>query len=180
MSMIGTSLLNENIIEKKVDNPGEVLGNMREKIIASLNDNNSSKETRDGMDIALCKLNFENMSLEYAGANNPLIHVRDGEINHIKANYQPVALTIGEKKPFTNHQVELKKGDMIYIYSDGFADQFGGPKGKKYMVTKFRKFLASISNLDMDKQNKALAEEFNKWRGDHDQIDDVCVMGVRI
>jgi serine phosphatase RsbU (regulator of sigma subunit) len=180
MSMIGTSLLNENIIEKKVDNPGEVLGNMREKIIASLNDKNSSKETRDGMDIALCKLNFEKMSLQYAGANNPLIHVRDGEINHIKANYQPVALTIGEKKPFTNHQVELKKGDMIYIYSDGFADQFGGPRGKKYMVTKFRKFLASISTLDIDKQNQLLAEEFDKWKGDQDQIDDVCVMGVRI
>ena len=180
MSMIGTSLLNENIIEKKVNNPGEVLDNMREKIIDSLNDKNSSRETRDGMDIALCKINFEKLTLEYAGANNPLVHIRNGEINHIKANYQPVALTVGEKKPFTNHKIKLKKGDMIYIYSDGYADQFGGEKGKKYMVTKFRKFLAYISPLDVKEQKKKLDQEFESWKGEHDQIDDVCVMGVRV
>ena len=180
MSMIGTSLLNENIIEKKVNNPGEVLDNMREKIIDSLNDKNSSRETRDGMDIALCKINFEKLTLEYAGANNPLVHIRNGEINHIKANYQPVALTVGEKKPFTNHKIKLKKGDMIYIYSDGYADQFGGEKGKKYMVTKFRKFLAYISTLDVKEQKKKLDQEFYSWKGVHDQIDDICVMGVRV
>ena len=180
MSMIGTSLLNENIIEKKVNNPGEVLDNMREKIIDSLNDKNSSRETRDGMDIALCKINFEKLTLEYAGANNPLVHIRNGEINHIKANYQPVALTVGEKKPFTNHKIKLKKGDMIYIYSDGYADQFGGEKGKKYMVTKFRKFLAYISPLDVKEQKKKLDQEFDSWKGEHDQIDDICVMGVRV
>ena len=180
MSMIGTSLLNENIIEKKVNNPGEVLDNMREKIIDSLNDKNSARETRDGMDIALCKLNFEKLTVEYAGANNPLVHIRDGEINHIKANYQPVALTVGEKKPFTNHQIQLKKGDMLYIYSDGYADQFGGEKGKKFMVTKFRKLLASISSLSIEEQKQRLEDEFDSWRGEHDQIDDVCVMGVRI
>ena len=180
MSMIGTSLLNENIIEKKVNNPGQVLDNMREKIIASLNDKNSARETRDGMDIALCKLNFEKLTVEYAGANNPLVHIRDGEINHIKANYQPVALTVGEKKPFTNHQIQLKKGDMLYIYSDGYADQFGGEKGKKFMVTKFRKLLASISSLSIEEQKQRLEDEFDSWRGEHDQIDDVCVMGVRI
>ena len=180
MSMIGTSLLNENIIEKKVDKPGEVLDNMREKIISSLNDKDSARETRDGMDIALCKLNFEKQIVEYAGANNPLVHVRDGKVNHIKANYQPVALTVGEKIPFTNHKIELKKGDMLYIYSDGFADQFGGEKGKKYMVTKFRAFLASISVYDVQEQKQKLEEEFENWKGSHDQIDDVCVMGVRI
>ena len=153
---------------------------MREKIIASLNDKNSARETRDGMDIALCKLNFEKLTVEYAGANNPLVHIRDGEINHIKANYQPVALTVGEKKPFTNHQIQLKKGDMLYIYSDGYADQFGGEKGKKFMVTKFRKLLASISSLSIEEQKQRLEDEFDSWRGEHDQIDDVCVMGVRI
>lgn len=180
MSMIGTSLLNENIIEKKINNPGKVLDNMREKIIDSLNDKDSKRETRDGMDIALCKLNFEKLTVEYAGANNPLVHIRDGEINHIKANYQPVALTVGEKKPFTNHEIKLKKGDMLYIYSDGFADQFGGEKGKKYMVTKFRNLLAEISSLNVDDQKQKLEDEFEKWKGSHDQIDDVCIMGVRI
>jgi serine phosphatase RsbU (regulator of sigma subunit) len=109
-----------------------------------------------------------------------LVHIRDGEINHIKANYQPVALTVGEKKPFTNHEIKLKKGDMLYIYSDGFADQFGGEKGKKYMVTKFRNLLAEISSLNVDDQKQKLEDEFEKWKGSHDQIDDVCIMGVRI
>ena len=180
MSMIGTSLLNENIIEKKIDKPSEILDNMREKIIGSLNDKDSVRETRDGMDIALCKLNFDKKIVEYAGANNPLVHVRNGEINHIKANYQPVALTVGDRIPFTNHEVKLEKGDMLYIYSDGFADQFGGEKGKKYMVNKFRKFLASISSFDVNEQKQKLENEFNNWKGNHDQIDDVCVMGVRI
>ena len=180
MSMIGTSLLNENIIEKKVNNPGEILDNMRDKIIASLNNKDSKKETRDGMDVALCKINFEKLTLQYAGANNPLVHVRNGEINHIKANYQPVALTVGEKKPFINHDIKLEKGDMIYIFSDGYADQFGGPKGKKYMTTKFRKYLASISHHSMEEQHEMLEREFQQWKGDHDQIDDVCIMGVRV
>ena len=180
MSMIGTSLLNENIIEKKVNNPGEILDNMRDKIIASLNNKDSKKETRDGMDVALCKINFEKLTLQYAGANNPLVHVRNGEINHVKANYQPVALTVGEKKPFINHDIKLEKGDMIYIFSDGYADQFGGPKGKKYMTTKFRKYLASISHHNMEEQHEMLEKEFQQWKGDHDQIDDVCVMGVRV
>jgi len=180
MSMIGTSLLNENIIEKKIDKPSEVLDNMREKIISSLNDKDSARETRDGMDIALCKLNFEKKIVEYAGANNPLVHIRDGGINHIKANYQPVALTVGDRIPFTNHRIELEKGDMLYIYSDGFADQFGGAKGKKYMVNKFRNFLASISSYEVQEQKQKLEEEFENWKGGHDQIDDVCIMGVRI
>ena len=180
MSMICTSLLNENIIEKKVNNPGEILDNMRDKIIASLNNKDSKKETRDGMDVALCKINFEKLTLQYAGANNPLVHVRNGEINHVKANYQPVALTVGEKKPFINNDIKLEKGDMIYIFSDGYADQFGGPKGKKYMTTKFRKYLASISELSMEEQHDMLEKEFYKWKGNHDQIDDVCVMGVRV
>ena len=91
-----------------------------------------------------------------------------------------MALTVGEKKPFINHDIKLEKGDMIYIFSDGYADQFGGPKGKKYMTTKFRKYLASISDLSVEEQHDMLEKEFYKWKGNHDQIDDVCVMGVRV
>ena len=81
---------------------------------------------------------------------------------------------------FVNHDIKLEKGDMIYIFSDGYADQFGGPKGKKYMTTKFRKYLASISHHSVEEQHEMLEREFQQWKGDHDQIDDVCVMGVRV
>ena len=109
-----------------------------------------------------------------------MVHVRNGEINHIKANYQPVAISAGAKKPFTNHEINVKKGDMLFIYSDGFADQFGGPKGKKYMSRKFRDYLASISSFSAEEQSQKLEKEFYRWKGTQDQIDDVCVMGVKI
>ena len=180
MSMIGNSLLNENIIENKIKTPASILNNMRENIINSLNQKNPEKANKDGMDMALCKYNKKTMTVEFAGANNPLVHVRNGEINHIKANYQPVAISAGAKKPFTNHEIKVEKDDMLFIYSDGFADQFGGPKGKKYMSRKFRDYLASISSLSAKEQSEKLEKEFYRWKGDQDQIDDVCVMGVKI
>jgi serine phosphatase RsbU (regulator of sigma subunit) len=180
MSMIGNSLLNENIIENKIKTPATILDNMRENIINSLNQKDPEKANKDGMDMALCKFNKKSMTVEFAGANNPLVHVRNGEINHIKANYQPVAISAGAKKPFTNHEIKVEKGDMLFIYSDGFADQFGGPKGKKYMSRKFRVYLASISSFSSKEQSEKLEKEFYRWKGDQDQIDDVCVMGVKI
>ena len=180
MSMIGTSLLNENIIDYKIDNPAEVLGNMRSKIIESLNDHSSKTNNKDGMDMALCKLNLKTKTLDYTGANNPLVHISEGKINYIKGNSQPVGLSIIDNKPFTNHHVKLKKGDMIYIYSDGYQDQFGGPKGKKYMVKKFKTFLTRLSALPIDEQRVKIQEEFHGWKGNHDQVDDICVMGIRV
>ena len=175
-----TSLLNENIIDYKIDNPAEVLGNMRSKIIESLNDHSSKTNNKDGMDMALCKLNLKTKTLDYTGANNPLVHISEGKINYIKGNSQPVGLSIIDNKPFTNHHVKLKKGDMIYIYSDGYQDQFGGPKGKKYMVKKFKTFLTRLSALPIDEQRVKIQEEFHGWKGNHDQVDDICVMGIRV
>ena len=180
MSMIGTSLLNENIVDYKIKNPSEVLGNMRSKIIESLNDHSSNANNKDGMDMALCKLNFKTKTLDYTGANNPLVYISDGKLNYIKGDSQPVGLSIIDNKPFTNHQVKLKKGDMIYIYSDGYQDQFGGPKGKKYMVKKFKTFLTRLSKLPIDEQRVKIQEEFHSWKGNHDQVDDICIMGIRV
>ena len=180
MSMIGTSLLNENIVDYKIHNPAEVLGNMRSKIIESLNDHSSKTNNKDGMDMALCKLNLKTKTLDYTGANNPLVHISDGKLNYIKGNSQPVGLSIIDNKPFTNHHVKLKKGDMIYIYSDGYQDQFGGPRGKKYMVKKFKTFLSKLSQLSIEEQRVKIQEEFHGWKGNHDQVDDICVMGIRV
>tara|TARA_B110000879_G_scaffold17641_1_gene21501 strand:+ start:2819 stop:4399 length:1581 start_codon:yes stop_codon:yes gene_type:complete len=180
MSMIGTSLLNENIIENKLENPAEILGNMRTKIIESLNDGATKTNNKDGMDMSLCKINFKKKTLEFAGANNPLIHISNDELENIKGNSQPVGLSVIDNKPFTNHQIKLKKGDMIYIYSDGYQDQFGGPKGKKYMVKKLRTFLKEISKLTIEEQSVKIQEEFHGWKGNLEQVDDICVMGLRV
>ena len=180
MSMIGTSLLNEFIIENNLEDTAEVLTKMREQIIKSLDQKGLQGENKDGMDMALCKYDPKKGTVQYSGAYNPLIHISKNEINQIKGDSQPVGLHTGKKLTFTNKEIQVAKGDMLYIYSDGFPDQFGGEKGKKYLSGKFKKFLLSISDKPIDEQNTLIKAEFANWIGDHEQIDDVCVMGVRI
>ena len=131
------------------------------------------------MDISLCCIDFSNNQLQYAGANNPLYLVRNNEIIITKADKQPIGGT-GENKTFTNHSFEINKGDSIYIFSDGFADQFGGLKGKKYGYAQFRNFLLSIQNYSMSEQLNLMNEEFNNWKGELEQLDDVCLIGLKI
>ena len=180
MSMIGNSLLNENIIENKIEDTGLILDNARASIIKSLHQKDISSESRDGMDMALCKYNPKNKTVEYSGANNPLIHISGETINKIKGDSQPIGIYSGELKSFKKNKVKVKEGDMLYLFSDGFHDQFGGEKGKKYMSGKFYKFLLSISKENTEKQSKLIENEFERWRGAFEQIDDVCVMGVRV
>ena len=179
MSMIGTSLLNEIIIEKGIKETDKILIEMRAQIIRSLSQEDEGAQ-KDGMDISLCKLNMKKKTVEFSGAHNSLIHVRGEELKTYRGDHQPVGLLLGEKKPFTKHQVKLKKDDMLYIYSDGYQDQFGGAKGKKYMAAKFKKQLLKMSNKSEDQQLAILDQEFSSWKNDYEQIDDVCVMGVRI
>ena len=180
MSMIGTSLLNEFIIENNIEDTAEVLTKMREQIIKSLDQKGLQGENKDGMDMALCKYDPKKGTVQYSGAYNPLLHISKNEINQLKGDSQPVGLHTGKKLPFTSKEIQVAKGDMLYIYSDGFPDQFGGEKGKKYLSGKFKKFLLSISDKPIDEQNTLIKDEFANWIGDHEQIDDVCVMGVRI
>ena len=180
MSMIGTSLLNEFIIENNLEDTAEVLTKMREQIIKSLDQKGLQGENKDGMDMALCKYDPKKGTVQYSGAYNPLLHISKNQINQLKGDSQPVGLHTGKKLPFTSKEIQVAKGDMLYIYSDGFPDQFGGEKGKKYLSGKFKKFLLSISDKPIDEQNTLIKAEFTNWIGDHEQIDDVCVMGVRI
>ena len=179
MSMIGTSLLNEIIIEKGIKDTDKVLYEMRAQIIKSLSQEEEGAQ-KDGMDISLCKLNMKKKTVEFSGAHNSLIHIREGELKTFRGDHQPVGLLLGDKKPFTKQKVKLKKDDMLYIYSDGYQDQFGGERGKKYMAAKFKKQLLRISSKDEKEQLKLLSNEFSTWIQDYEQIDDVCVMGVRI
>ena len=179
MSMIGTSLLNEIIVEKGIKDTNKILDEMRKQIIKSLNQD-TEDDQKDGMDISICKLNMKKKTLEFSGAHNPLVVVSENELSTFKGDSQAVGLETVDIKPFTKHSMKLKKDDMIYIYSDGYQDQFGGDNGKKYMTANFKKLLLKISKEEEKKQNKLLEIELANWMQNEEQIDDICIMGVRV
>ena len=129
------------------------------------------------MDIALCTL--DGMKLQYAGANNPLWVVRNGQIISFRADKRPIG-KFDFNLPYQTHDFELEKGDVIYLFSDGYADQFGGDKGKKFKLKAFMALIERISETSMEEQHQILETEFENWRGDLDQIDDICIMGIRV
>ena len=179
MSMIGTSLLNEIIIENGTEETDQILYDMRTHIINSLDQQGELGENRDGMDMAICRWDKKDNRLCFSGAYNPLYIIRNGELLEYKANRRPVGYYVGESISFTKEEITLKKEDMLYIFSDGFVDQFGGKKGKKYRTRNFKKLLLQISGLPCDEQNKELDKELADWKGETEQVDDVCMMGVR-
>jgi serine phosphatase RsbU (regulator of sigma subunit) len=134
----------------------------------------------DGMDIALCSFNPATGLLQYAGANNNLYLVRGGEMKIYRADKQDIASKYQEPLPFTNHFIDTQAGDVIYLFSDGFPDQYGGPHRKKYKYGRFRKFLLDIHREPMQRQRELFGKELDHWMGEHEQIDDVLVMGIRI
>ena len=152
---------------------------MRNQIIKNLHQEESNNQ-RDGMDMTLVKLNLINKEIEFSSANNSLILVRNEELTIFKGDHQPVGLHSGKKIPFSKHNVKLKTDDMIYIFSDGYQDQFGGEKNKKYMLSRLKKLLVRISKEDENQQLNFIKNEFISWKGDNEQIDDVCLMGLRI
>jgi len=175
VSVVCNNALNRSVREYNLTNPGEILDKTRELVIEEFE--KSDAQVKDGMDIALCSIIGD--KLEYAGAHNPLWIVRKGNLLETKANKQPIG-KFENLLPYTTHSILLEKGDTIYIFSDGYSDQFGGKKGKKYKTANFKKFLLSIQENSMEKQLSLLDAEFEKWRGSMEQIDDVCVIGLRI
>jgi serine phosphatase RsbU (regulator of sigma subunit) len=133
------------------------------------------------MDISLCCLDVNQKVIHWSGAMNPLWIVRKNanNIEELKPDRQPIGL-VEKPKEFTQHEVRLDQGDSIYLFSDGYQDQFGGPNGKKYMKGKFKKFILSVQSQSMQEQLLSFDIEFNSWMSKHEQLDDVCVMGVRI
>ncbi len=178
VSVVGNNGLNRSVKEFNLRTPGAILDQLREIVIEAFNAQNNM-DVKDGMDMALCSIDYKNLKLEFAGANNPCIIIRNGEILETKADKQPIGQFI-QKTPFTNHVIDLQKGDTIYTYSDGYVDQFGGEKGKKLKSKPFKNLLLEIQGLPMDEQRDKLDEMFESWRGSYEQIDDVCVFGVKI
>ncbi len=175
VSVVCNNALNKSINQYKLTLPGQILDTTREIIIHEFE--KSEEEVKDGMDIALCAL--DGNTLQYAGAYNPLWIVRNGVVLETKADKQPIG-RFGQPKAFTTHTLTLEKGDTIYIFTDGYVDQFGGKKGKKLKAKVLRTILLSIQNLSMKEQKEYLDEAFENWRGNHEQIDDVCIFGIRV
>lgn len=182
MSMLGISFLTEIISHESTLLPNQILEKLRDRIINELNQNNNVQSSKDGMDIALVRINLETLTIDFSGANNPLWIVRaenSNELEEIKADKQPIGI-YSRMVPFNNHNVQLSKGDSIYIFSDGFADQFGGEKGKKYKYNRFKEFLISNIDKDMSSQKQLIEQEFETWKSEYVQVDDVCVMGMKL
>ena len=176
MSMIGSSLLDEAVVEKGITKPNEIFYEVRKGFINALK---QTRETqKDGMDAVLIAWDKKS-TLQVATAYSPVIIIRNGEIQELKPDRQPVGFHTGEQKPFTHHELKLEKGDTLYIFSDGYPDQFGGPKDKKFMMKNFKKLLLSIQEASMNEQKTILETTMAEWRGDSEQVDDILVMGVR-
>ena len=175
VSVVCNNGLNRSVREHGLTIPGEILDKTREIVVNEFE--KSEEDVKDGMDIALCSI--EGMKLQYAGAYNPLWIIRNGEVLETKANKQPIG-QFEKPEPYTTHNFDLEKGDAIYIFSDGYIDQFGGEKEKKFKAKAFRELLLSIQDKAMEEQKKSIDEAFETWKGDLEQIDDVCVIGVRI
>jgi len=178
MSMIGSSLLDEAVVEKGVTKPNEIFFEVRKGFIDALKQTGALASQKDGMDAVLCSWN-KNGNLEYALAYNPLLLIRKGELIETKADKQPVGFHTVEQKAFTHHELKLEKGDTVYIFSDGYSDQFGGPKNKKFMLKHFKKLLLSVQDKTMNEQKTILETTMAEWKGDTEQVDDILVMGVR-
>jgi len=178
MSMFGVSFLNKIVIEKGILHPTAILDSLRSNIIRSLKQKGLENEARDGMDIALCSIDTKTKMLHFAGANNPLFFVRKGELHVVKADKMPIGIYDHMEK-FTTHEVQLEDGDCVYIFSDGYADQFGGQFGKKFKFNQFREIITQIADKPMTEQRKILDETIETWMGIHEQVDDILVMGFR-
>ncbi len=192
MSMLGISYLNE-IVNKYDPNSGEpmrasiILNQLRYAVKTSLKQTGNDDEAKDGMDMALIIIDKKTNVVQYAGAHNPLFIVRNGELIKYKADKMPVGIFIREKESFTNHEIQVQKGDAVYMFSDGFVDQFGGEKGKKFMVARFRELILRIHDKPMAEQKAIFEYELDNWMNHTDvngqnyrQIDDILVIGFRV
>lgn len=179
VSVVCYNALNRAVKEYGLINPADILNKTSELVIDTFSGSEDQRDVKDGMDIALCSIDFKKKELQYSGANNPLYLFREGELMEIKANKRSVGAS-SRKENFINHTIDLNENDCIYTFSDGYADQFGGPKGKKFMFKRFKKLLLSINELSLEEQHQKIEEEFYAWKGDIFQIDDVCVIGVKI
>jgi len=179
MSMLGISFLNEIVSKTELLNSGQILNDLREKIKSSLHQTGGKNDQKDGMDLVLAVFDFENRKVQYSGAYNPLIIIRDNEVIEYKGDKQPIAIHIIERE-FTTHDIDLNTNDRIYMFSDGYADQIGGPKNRKFMIKNLKELLVEIHKKPLLDQKQILDDTIKAWMKDEEQVDDIVMFGVRI
>jgi len=181
ISVIGFNYLHRAVVENGISIPSEILEFLDVGVNERLRQTDNASGVNDGMELSLCNLNLKTKLLQYSGAYNPLYIVSNDEIKVVKGDKLEIGVNSdGIADNYTNHTIQLKEGDCVYLFSDGYADQFGGPKGKKFMYKQLRETLVKINNRSMSEQKKILESVFQNWRGEEDQVDDVLVMGVRV
>lgn len=181
MSIVGHSLLNQAVMEHQIMEPGVILDSVNKGITATLKQTDDEANIRDGMDICLCSVDTVSLKLQYAGAFNSLWIFRKGEFIELKADKFPIGAYVNDgHHHFSNQEIQLQRGDMVYLFTDGFADQFGGSSGKKLKYKQFQAWLQNCYSKSPSQQRAELESSFNSWIGNLEQIDDVLVIGIRI
>ncbi len=181
MTVVGYNKLHEAMSEATEYSAAAILDGLNKGVINTFSQGDEESDVKDGMDAAMCIVDYKTRELQFAGAYNPLYIIRSGsqEIEQIKGNKFPVGPFIGEQE-FTNHTIQLNPGDTVYVFSDGYADQFGGEKGKKFRYKNFRELLVGMQDKEMYEQKELLDSTIESWRGDLEQVDDILVIGIRV
>lgn len=181
MSIVGFNQLNQAVTVKKARSAGVILDELNKGVITTLNENTSNGSIKDGMDMALCVFNLEEGKVEFAGANNPLFIIRNNKLIRYKGDKFPIGAFEGSRPQlFFNNEIELIRGDTLYLFSDGYADQFGGPENKKFMFKRFEDLLLEIHDQPVEVQRESLKTRHLEWKGNNDQVDDILVIGIKI
>jgi serine phosphatase RsbU (regulator of sigma subunit)/ligand-binding sensor domain-containing protein len=180
LSMLGTSFLNEISAMEKEYKANEILNILRARVKGTLIKEGHENETKDGMDICLCIIDQKNKKVQYAGANNPLYLIRDKAIMEFDADKMPIGAYLAEKESFTNNEIDLLPNDELFLFSDGFRDQLGGPLQKRLKSPGFRKLLLDVNDKPMKTQKELLEKFFDEWRGHNEQVDDILVFGIKV
>ena len=179
MSMLGISFLNEITNNNELISPAEILNQLREKVITNLGQKGKLGSSKDGMDISLIRVNNSTKEIEWAGANNPLWIIREKELIELKPDKQPIGYYI-HPKPFTNHQLKLEKEDKVYLFSDGYVDQFGGESNKKFMKKRLKELFFEYADTPIHQHQSILLEQLKTWKGTNEQVDDICMIGFEV
>ncbi len=180
LSILGISYLNELLHSRTEPKANRILNLMREKIMKSLHQTGEKAETKDSIDIGLCIVNFKSCHLQYSGANRPLLRLRNGELTEFRPDKMTIGVAPVIENPFTNQIIDVLPGDTFYLYSDGYADQFGELTDKKFKHKNLKRVITSVANHPMVRQKEILESTFNDWKGNTQQIDDVLVFGFQL
>jgi len=180
MSMLANTLLNQTIKNPKINSPADVLDFLNKELPKNLKSGKDGISIRDGMDISLCTIDIESKELCFSGANNSCLIARNDKLIELKADKHAISASNDkEKKPFTNQQYALQNGDIVYLFTDGYSDQFGGPNGKKFMRKNLKKLLTFVQDKTLAEQHEIIRQQFDDWKGEAEQVDDVLVMGIK-